>query len=60
MLPTPRPTPTCAHFRVTELPCTRCGKKMRLMLSEPRSPKFELMTYHCVCCENTESFLMPI
>jgi hypothetical protein len=60
MLPAPPPTPTCAYFRVAELPCTTCGNKMRLMLSEPRSEKFELMTYLCDCCGNTESFLMAL
>jgi hypothetical protein len=60
MLQTPRPTPTCAHFRVTEMPCIRCGKQMRLALSEPRSSKFELMTYSCVSCDTVESFLMAI
>jgi len=33
---------------------------MKLILSEPRSPRFELMTYRCVSCENTKSFLMAI
>jgi hypothetical protein len=60
MLPTTRPTPTCAHFRVTDLPCTTCGNKMRLILSEPRSQRFELMTYRCDCCGNVESFLSAI
>jgi hypothetical protein len=60
MKPPPRPTPTCAHFRVTEMPCNRCGCSMRLVLSEPRSPKFELMTYSCASCEAVESFLMAI
>jgi hypothetical protein len=61
MLPQiPRPTPTCAHFRVTEIPCTKGGNQMRLTLSEPRSPRFELMTYGCVSCEAVESFLMAI
>jgi hypothetical protein len=60
MPPTPRPTPTCAHFRVTELPCMTCGNKMRLVLTEPHSPRFELMTYRCVCCEQVESFLTAI
>jgi hypothetical protein len=56
----PRPTPTCARFRLTEIPCTKCGNRMRLMLSEPRNPRFELLTYGCVSCETAESFLMAI
>jgi hypothetical protein len=60
MLQPPRPTPTCVHFRVTEMPCVRCGAQMRLVLSEPRSTRLELMTYSCVSCEAVESFLMTI
>jgi hypothetical protein len=33
---------------------------MRLVLSEPRSTRLELMTYSCVSCEAVESFLMTI
>jgi hypothetical protein len=58
--PSPRPTPTCARFRLTEVPCAKCSNPMRLVLSEPSSPKFELMTYNCVSCEAVESFLMAI
>jgi hypothetical protein len=60
MKSSPRPTPTCAHFRVTEMPCAKCRGPMRLVLSEPRNPKFELMTYSCASCEAEESFLMAI
>jgi hypothetical protein len=58
--PSPKPTPTCVHFRVTEVPCAKCGSPMRLVLSEPSSPKFELMTYSCTSCEAVESFPMAI
>jgi hypothetical protein len=37
-----------------------CGNKMKLVLTEPYSPRFDLMTYRCVCCESVESFLMAI
>ncbi len=60
MLQPPRPTPTCVQFRVTEMLCVRCGEQMRLVLSEPRSTRLELMTYSCVSCEAVESFLMTI
>jgi hypothetical protein len=33
---------------------------MRLILSEPRRVRFELMTYGCVSCDAVESFLMAI
>jgi hypothetical protein len=60
MLQTPRPTPPCAHFRVTKMPCTKCGYQMRLGLSELRSSRFDLITYSCVSCDCVESFLMAI
>jgi hypothetical protein len=28
----PLPTPCCAHFQTTELPCLQCGKQMNLTL----------------------------
>jgi hypothetical protein len=54
----PLPTPCCAHFQTTELPCLQCGKQMNLALVEPSGPKFELRTYKCIPCDIDESFLM--
>jgi hypothetical protein len=54
----PRPTPTCARFRTTEVPCGKCGQEMRLILVEPRGRKLELLTYQCAPCDSDESFLM--
>jgi hypothetical protein len=42
------------------MPCVKCGEQMRLILSEPRRVRFELMTYGCVSCDAVESFLMAI
>ncbi len=42
------------------MPCARCNSQMRLILSEPRSPKFEVLTYNCAACDTNESFLMAI
>jgi hypothetical protein len=41
-----------------EIPCMACGQQMKLVLSEPSRPRFELMTYRYVSCEAVESFLM--
>ena len=54
----PLPTPSCAHFQTTELPCLKCSKQMKLTLIEPSGPKFELRTYRCIPCDIDESFLM--
>jgi hypothetical protein len=54
------PTPTCAHFQTTEMPCLKCGKRMRLTLIEPGGHNFELRTYECIPCEITECILTAI
>jgi hypothetical protein len=43
-----------------EMTCVKCGEQMKLILSEPRRVRFELMTFSCVACEAVESFLMAI
>jgi hypothetical protein len=55
------PTPTCAQFQTTKIPCLTCGQLMGLTLIEPGGrPHFELRTYACVPCATGESFLMAI
>jgi hypothetical protein len=55
-----QPTPTCAHFRTTDLPCLKCSGEMTLMLIEPGGPNFEKLTYRCEPCDLAETFLMAI
>jgi hypothetical protein len=58
MLYVPRPTPTCTRFETTiDMPCIKCGERMRLALIEPRDRNFDLLTYRCVRCDSDESFL---
>jgi len=58
MLQIPRPTPTCTRFQTTiEMPCIKCGERMRLATIEPRDRNFDLLTYRCVPCASEESFL---
>jgi hypothetical protein len=60
MLDITRPTPTCTRFEVTiEMPCIKCGERMRLALIEPRDRNFDLLTYRCIRCDSDESFLKP-
>jgi transposase-like protein len=59
-IPIPRPTPSCSRFSSVEVPCTRCGSQMRLVLIEPRTAKLEQRTYFCTPCESGESFLLTI
>ena len=57
----PRPTPTCTRFQATtEMPCIKCGERMRLTLIEPRDRSLNLLTYRCGPCNSDESFLKAI
>ena len=61
MLQTPRPTPTCTRFQTTiEMPCIKCGERMRLASIEPQGQNFDLVTYRCIPCDCEESFLQPV
>ena len=60
MLQTPRPTPTCTRFQTTiDMPCIKCGERMRLSSIEPQGQNFDLVTYRCTPCASEESFLQP-
>jgi hypothetical protein len=57
----PRPTPTCTRFETAvEMPCMKCGERMRLALIEPGHRNFDLVTYRCRPCVSEESFLRSI
>jgi len=61
MLNFPRPTPTCTRFQTTaEMACIKCSALMRLVLIEPRTGPFNLLTYSCTACPASESFLKAI
>jgi hypothetical protein len=61
MLQIPRPTPTCTRFQTTiEMPCIKCGERMRLASIEPQGHNFDLVTYRCIPCVCEESFLQPV
>ena len=61
MLQIPRPTPTCTRFETTiEMPCIKCGERMRLASIEPQGENFYLVTYRCIPCVSEESFLQPL
>jgi hypothetical protein len=57
-IPIQKPTPSCSRFSSVEIPCSRCGLQMRLVLIEPRTAKLEQRTYFCASCEDGESFLL--
>jgi hypothetical protein len=54
------PTPSCTRFQTTlDMPCIKCGARMRLATIEPRDRNFDLVTYRCIPCLSEESFLQP-
>jgi hypothetical protein len=40
--------------------CSKCGETMALRLIEPEKPGFDLQTFDCPKCCETETFLVPI
>jgi hypothetical protein len=61
MLQIPRPTPTCTRFQAPiEMPCIKCGVRMRLASIEPHGQNFDLLTYRCIPCVSEESFLQAM
>jgi len=48
------------RFQTTiEMPCIKCGERMRLASIEPQGQNFDLVTYRCIPCVCEESFLQP-
>ena len=49
------------RFQTTiEMPCIKCGERMRLASIEPQGQNFDLVTYRCIPCVCEESFLQPV
>jgi hypothetical protein len=44
---------------ILRLPCSRCGRPLRLIRIEPEEPGFDLRTYYCVACEANEVIIAP-
>jgi hypothetical protein len=41
-------------------PCSRCGRPLLLTRIEPEEPGFDLRTYYCAFCEDSETVIAPI
>ena len=41
-------------------PCSKCGRPLILTRIEPEEPGFDLRTYYCAACEDTEVVMVPI
>jgi hypothetical protein len=41
-------------------PCSKCGKPLILTRIEPEEPGFDLRTYYCAACEDSEVVVAAI
>ena len=41
-------------------PCSKCGRPLILTRIEPEEPGFDLRTYYCAACENSEVIIAAV
>jgi hypothetical protein len=41
-------------------PCSKCGRPLVLIRIEPEEPGFDLRTYYCAACEDSEVIIAAI
>ena len=41
-------------------PCSRCGRPLILTRIEPDEIGFDLRTYYCAACEESEAVIAPV
>jgi hypothetical protein len=41
-------------------PCSKCGRSLILTKIEPEEPGFDLRTYYCAACEDSEVIIAAI
>ena len=41
-------------------PCSRCGRPLILTRIEPEEPGFDLRTYYCAACEDSEVIVAAV
>ena len=52
--------PIYSRAEIGILPCSKCGKPMRLACIEPSAPGYEVRTFECPECKTTSSFPVAI
>jgi hypothetical protein len=52
--------PLYSRAEIGILPCSKCGKPMRLACVEPTEPGHEVRTFECSECKTTGSFPVVI
>jgi hypothetical protein len=55
-----QPNPLYSRAEIGILPCSKCGKPMRLACIEPIKTGHELRTFECPECKTTGSFAVAI
>jgi len=51
-----QPNPLYSRAEIGILPCSKCGKPMRLACIEPAQPGHEVRTFECPECKNDWKF----
>jgi ssDNA-binding Zn-finger/Zn-ribbon topoisomerase 1 len=54
------PNPIFSRAEIGILPCSKCGKPMRLARVEPAAPGYDVRIFECPECNTTGSFSVAI
>jgi hypothetical protein len=57
-MPASSRTPALFRDSLMEAPCTKCSAKMRLARIEPAKPGYDLRTFECTKCSNTDQYIV--
>jgi hypothetical protein len=60
MMSSLQPNPIHSRAEIGILPCSKCGKSMRLTRIEPAAPGYDLRIFECLECETAGRFLIAI
>src|ERR1700693_1002993 len=60
IMSTVQANPIYSRAEIGILPCSKCGKPMRLACIEPAQPGHEVRTFQCSECKTTGSFAVAI
>ena len=59
-MPSVDPTAIYSRAETGILPCSKCGKPMRLARIEPAAAGYDVRTFECPECNTTRSFSVRI
>jgi ribosomal protein L37AE/L43A len=59
-MPSIHPQPIYSRAETGILPCSKCGKPMRLTCIEPATPGYDVRTFECLECNTIRSFSVRV